>query len=110
MSTGHDTGQPVGEELPAGFVRRLLDLSTAHLPERYSEEELRGQPGVVAYDLPYGWMLKVPADVEEDCHEAGEVIAAEVLTVLRFARAHGCDWVLFDADGDVCDQLPTWDW
>jgi len=34
--------------LPAGFINRLLDLSTQHLPERYSEEELRGQPGVVA--------------------------------------------------------------
>jgi len=33
-----------------------------------------------------------------------------VLTIQRLARAAGCDYVLFDADADRIDALPTWDW
>lgn len=118
MTTPHET-QPVelGEQAAADpdvalppRIRPVLDLRTQHLPERYSQLGLRGQPGVVAYDLPYGWLLWVPTDVEAHYRDCGEVTAGEVLTVLRFARSHGCDFVLFDADGDLCEGLPAWDW
>jgi hypothetical protein len=34
----------------------------------------------------------------------------EVLTIQRYARARGCDYVRFDADADQVGDLPTWDW
>jgi hypothetical protein len=33
-----------------------------------------------------------------------------VLTIQRYARTLGCDYVLFDADADRDDDLPIWDW
>jgi hypothetical protein len=51
----------------------------------------------------------VPPD--PDCHAADyPQLPAEVLTVQRYAREHACDYVLFDQDADVIDDLPTWDW
>ena len=42
-------------------------------------------------------------------HDAAEVPEV-VLTILRYARAAGCDYVLVEADADRIDALPTWDW
>jgi len=33
-----------------------------------------------------------------------------VLTIQRYARQRGCDYVLLGQDADIIDGLPTWDW
>jgi hypothetical protein len=91
-------------------IRRVLDLSTAHLPERLGSRGLSGQDGVIAYELDgYSWLMWVPPD--PDRHAADHPgLPAEVLTIQHYARRRGCDYALFDQDADVIGDLPTWDW
>ena len=91
-------------------IRRVLDLSTAHLPEHLGSHGLSGEDGVTAYDLDgYGWLMWIPPD--PDSHAADYPgLPAEVLTIQRYARQRGCDYVLLDQDADIIDGLPTWDW
>jgi hypothetical protein len=94
-------------------IRTFLDLSTAHLPEQICDQ-LSTQPGVIAYQTIYGWLMRVPEQPGELDERAGIEIPEVVLVIQRFARAAGCDYVLFhaapDADADRVDALPTWDW
>jgi len=77
-------------------IRVLLDLSTAHLPEHLGCGGLGTAPGVVAYPTERGWLLWVPDDPDESA-AIGDAVPAVVLAIQRYARAHGCDYVLFDA-------------
>ncbi len=101
---------PLAEPTRIDPIRRVLDLSTAHLPEHLGSHGLSGQDGVTAYDLDgYGWLMWVPPD--PDSHAADYPrLPTEVLTIQRYARQCGCDYVLFDQDADIIDDLPTWNW
>jgi hypothetical protein len=101
VSTDHHTGGATGRSFP--------DLSTAHLPEQLGSYGLSGQDGVVAYQLEYGWLMKVPADPQAHAGDYPD-LPPEVLAMQRDARGLGCDYVLFDADADQVGDLPTWDW
>jgi hypothetical protein len=90
-------------------IRTLLELSTAHLPEHLGSHRLSCEDGVTAHRLPYGWLMWIPAD--PPAHAAGHPgLPPEVLTIQRYARARGCDYVLLDAGADTLAGLPTWDW
>src|SRR6266545_1022559 len=101
LAAGHATIDP---------IRRVLVLSTAHLPEHLGRHRLCDEYGVVASDLDgYGWLMWVPPD--PDSHAADySGPPAEVLTIQRYARQRGCDYVLLGQDADIIDGLPTWDW
>ena len=90
-------------------VRRLLDLSTAHLPQHLGSDGLSAADGVTAYQLAYGWLMWVPEDPDRHAADYPE-LPPEVLTVQRYARRHGCDYVLFDRDADTVADLPTFTW
>ena len=90
-------------------IRNLLDLSTAHLPEDIADT-LDRVPGVTAHSTTYGWLLWVPDEPDHHVTETGEAICDVVLTIWRYARHLDCDFVLLDADGEVIDALPSWDW
>lgn len=96
-------------------VRQFLDLSTSHLPFRvligdeYGPSPLKSLDGVVAYSHDeFGWLVWVPDDPDEvnEDHD----IPAELLAVQKHARSLNCDYVLFDRDGPVDQELPTWNW
>jgi hypothetical protein len=89
------------------WVRRMLDLSTAHLPEVYGKA-LDREESIIAYETDHGWLMWVPCDPEDS--SAADEVPAEILTVQLYARALDCDWVLFDCDGTVDDGLPRWEW
>lgn len=93
-------------------VYGLLDLSTGHLPEDLGQD-LTGHAGVVAYDLPYGWLLAVPPDLDDHIAEyAGtpDAVPDPIVGIWRLAGRHGCRYVLLDQDGPVEPELPTYDW
>jgi hypothetical protein len=94
--------------------RPMLELSTAHLPEELGSERsvwpLNRIPGVVAYPLSHGWLLWVPDDPTASAADSEDEVPLVVLTIQRYARALGCDWVMFDADGADTDDLPRWTW
>lgn len=115
--------------IPGGPVRLVLDLSTAHLPEDVCRD-LNSYEGVVAYPLTsksgidYGWLLWVPDDPDAhvteyrvdagpgDPHDGDsyEWPPSEVLTIWRYARRRGCDYIILDRDAPTVGDLPTWDW
>lgn len=96
----------------AAVIRPVLDVSTGHLPARYAENGPGAEEGVIAYALgEYGWLMWVPDD--PDTHSADYDLAAqapEILVVQRYARAAGCDYVMFDRDSEANPDLPTWEW
>jgi hypothetical protein len=91
-------------------VRQFLDLSTRHLPDRFATQvNLTECDGLVVYEMRYGWLLWVPEDPDAR-EDFGPDVPHEVLVVQRYARSLGCDYVMFDRDGPVDPQLPSWDW
>jgi hypothetical protein len=90
-------------------VLSVLDLSTAHLSEAICAD-LNGEPGVIAHQFTYGWLMWVPPNPDESSTAAIDAMPEVVLAIQRYTRGVGCDYVLFDRDADCIDELPTWDW
>lgn len=105
----HSDGYVVGHGAPRPATRLILDLSTSHLPEQYGTN-LNGAPGVIAHPTGYGDFMWVPDDPDVSNEGGADDVPEEILAVQRFARAHNCDYVLFDADAPIDPRLPTWDW
>ncbi len=86
-------------------IRKFLTLSTGHVTaETATKLDLYPAAwGIYGGPLEAGWFIWAP---EHDIEGAPE----DLMRVLRFARAHDCPYVLFDRDGDVIPDLPTWEW
>lgn len=89
---------------------RYVVLSTAHvrcatavLLTAWAQLPAAAQPLAVA-STQYGWFL------------ATRVVAKngdfpdELHAILTFGRAHGCDYVLLDSDGEQTEALPVFPW
>ena len=79
-------------------IRSFLTLSTAHITKRTSDRLTKcnynyGNYGHFVYVGGPHWDM--PGDL---------------LEVSNYARACGCQYVLFDRDGDTIDKLPTYEW
>jgi hypothetical protein len=92
-------------------IRHFLDLSTAHLaPAGQSYLDSCADPAsascLPACKTAYGWFVYATDD-------PGAYSEAELPPHLRricaYARAHGCDYILFDADAPADNELPTFD-
>jgi hypothetical protein len=88
-------------------IRCFLDLSTAHLQQQTCDQ-LDGYHGVIAYETTYGWLMYAPRD--DTGLAAAHGWPAELLPIIRLARANGCAYVLFDSDAEQSSQLPIFDW
>ena len=83
------------------MIRKMLDISAAHLPDWLADWAWINVP--VFFDTPNGRMLWVP-DSPDDPANAGEgeeAVPAEVMTLWRYARERGCDWIMLDRAGDL---------
>ncbi|WP_152385756.1 hypothetical protein [Achromobacter sp. GbtcB20] len=92
--------------LPA-IPQRLVSvvLSTAHIPDEAPARDFLDQMGV---SMEFGWLWKVPPRLAEvrDCL----VLPAWLHPILAYADSNGIDRIEFDKDGDVIDDVPTYDW
>jgi hypothetical protein len=88
-------------------IRKILELSTDHLPPHLCDS-LASIDHVVAYNLVTGWLLWVPDDPEASSAAMDVPIPDEILAVQQHARGLDCDYVLLHADADPDEQLPTW--
>lgn len=104
-------------------IHRYLDLSTAHL-DGETAELLNGGHRLVEGDVVYGPVfLQVCSN--DDSEEYGwlmpvleqpEFIEAEkhypqcIRDCLALARRHECNYIRFDRDGEVAEELPVYDW
>jgi hypothetical protein len=97
------------EDQAAPAIRLLLDLSTTHLPPEILAD-LNGCDGVNAGRLDCGWLLWVPTDPVEHAsdYDAYDGVPASVLAIQRYARDHGCDFILLDCDAPVSPDLRTY--
>jgi len=90
---------------PVMEVRPFLTLSTAHVSEEtrllLEDEPSRFTGGSYG---PNGWFLWCSTENFGDAP-----IPDDLWQVMEFARAHGCDYILLDRDGNMIDGLPTWE-
>lgn len=89
-------------------IAKMLVLSTAHLTQHVATAWLmQCGAGFSVYDKPdHGWFVYVPTKPS-----ACEGDYPRCLTdCWALARQEGCLWIMFDCDGDIVDNLPTYDW
>lgn len=86
-------------------LRLLFDCSTAHLwpaPRDYLDSHALARDEMIV-STPYDWFVWCGDEIEED-------VPADLATVIRHARALDADYILFDADAEMSDALPTFEW
>ena len=86
----------------------VLVLSTNHLPEEVmgmlGKESVLLQNHLIA-PYVYGAFVWVP-----DASERATSLPEELARVMTYAGERGCQWVRFDSDGPLEDDLPAWEW
>lgn len=94
------------------IIRLMLDISTAHLPEKYGDESspeaLDKIQELVVDTTDAGFLMWVPSDPTE--YQFGNRVPEEILKIQQYARMLGCDYVRFDRDADIVDGLDAWEW
>ena len=87
-------------------IRKFLTLSTSHVTNDtrriLDESKLTDWP-VFGFQGVFGWVIYAH-------EETDETIPEELWRVMQYARANGCDYIMFDADADMIDDLPHFEW
>jgi hypothetical protein len=90
-------------------IFRVMDLSTAHVTKKTMDALAEGSADLTSYGYPEGAFVHLPTDdLEEELEERG--LPEDLRKVVKFAMDHDCQWVKLDADGEVCGDLPTYEW
>ena len=84
------------------MFREFLDVSTGHISQG-TATWLADHKRTAIHATDYGWFIW--SGLFEDI-----TIPDDLRAVLAYARGKGCDYVMFDRDSDVIDELPLWDW
>jgi hypothetical protein len=87
-------------------IEKLIALSSAHVDRVTMEMIAEHDAGVIAYPNEYGAFLWIGELFVLDPEKTPEDLAA----VIEFARRQDCDWIKLDRDGQVSDELKTYDW
>jgi hypothetical protein len=88
-------------------LRQLLELGVQNIPPEW-RADLTAADGVTVWRLPYGYLMWVPGDPEESAAN-GDGVPGDLLRIQTYARALGCDFVLFDEDAEPTGELPIWE-
>jgi len=88
---------------------KMLDVSTAHLsPETRQRLETSDIEGVLFYPKgPWGWFINVPS--RDDGLTAGDEVPADLKNCIEFAQTLEKEWILFDCDGSIVQELPKFE-
>lgn len=87
-------------------IVKMLNISTGHVSKE-TADLLNGNKLDDVWTIPheYGWIVFVSEYVEKE-----PVPQADMQQVLVFARKHGCDYIKFDCDASLIDELPKYSW
>jgi hypothetical protein len=89
-------------------IRKTLVLSTSHVSaataKMFDDNDPIDWPAIGGHYDGSGWFIYALPTIRS------EHAPAELLKVMEFARENGCDNILFDADADQVDDLPTFEW
>lgn len=84
---------------------KMLALSTGHLTEKTCNM-LGNIEGIIGYNKGgYGWFVYVPEYLNELGH-----IPADIYACLKLALEGKYDWIMFDRDVEVINELPVYEW
>lgn len=90
-------------------IHSYLDLSTGHVKHETFAGWLPYTKTLMVATHEYGAIVSVPSqDWFDDTGPAD--IPEDLFTVLKYARAQGCNLVNFDQDGESIGDLPFYDW
>lgn len=86
-------------------LRLFFDCSTAHLSEasRAYLFTLAEAGETMIASTPYGWFLWCTGDIDDD-------VPADLADIMRYACTLHAEYILFDADAPIDENLPTFDW
>ena len=90
-------------------IAKMLVLSTGHIDEitasRMTDEPYTFEHVNVYGKGEYGWFVNVREEIADR-----EAQPKSLADCLDFAARQGCQWIMFDRDGDQVDELPTYEW
>lgn len=88
---------------------KMIDVSTAHLsPDTRQRLETSDIEGVLFYPKgPWGWFINVPS--RKDGLIVGNEVPADLKDCIEFAQTHEKEWIMFDCDGAIVNELPTFE-
>ena len=89
-------------------VSTMLTLSTAHLDKETADDLSNGFSfGQTVYEKHvYGWWIAL----HDQSDPLEKVKSPSLRAVLERAKSLGCEWLMLDADGEILDDLPSYDW
>lgn len=89
------------------YTRKFLDISTGHLQsstyELFDEAAQKDNKQFWVAATPYGYFLYA----EESPNP--EIYPEEVIEIIRYARTKDAEYILFDRDGPVIEELEWFD-
>jgi len=85
-----------------GNVFKYFDCSTIHI----KQESCDWLERYCSYKNEYGYVLSVYIMVIDEL----EYVPEEIKKVADLAKKHDCNYIIFDADGPICDKLDKYDW
>lgn len=84
----------------------MLALSTAHLSQATLEKGTDAFQRLSAFEKgEYGWFVYVPEP--QLLEELVEGLTDDIATCIRFAAAQDMQWIMFDRDVDLIEQLAS---
>ena len=99
--------QPPTQQTTHAEIAATLVLSTAHMSSATANEWMDQCPWACFEKGDYGWFMYV-------CDDAGITeatdIPLEIRSALHVARKLCCEWIMWDGDGPILDELPQYDW
>lgn len=92
------------------MITKCMEISTAHITEdtanKLGDVDTRGNITLSIYDKEeFGWWIFI-----DGCMNQNDSIPDDLLRCIQYAKEEGCDWLCLDCDGEIIDELPTYDW
>ena len=88
-------------------ITRCLTISTAHIKKSTANmvdaEEIFDM--VVYKKDELGWWIVTSPNILRDPD-----VPSDLKTCVELALQYDCEWLCLDRDGEVLDNLPTYDW
>ena len=91
-------------------ITKMLTLSTAHITKETAKRLTRDPDdnnlGICVYPkCEYGWYITINEQLMNT-----EGLPEDLSKVMKFAASMDCQTLCLDCDGEICEDLPIFDW
>ena len=93
---------------------KMLVLSTAHIRRSTSDNfdlltddvpDIFYEKKAPTADYGLGWFIPIGPEIEWS-----HMVSDDLVAIRKLAEAQGCTWIMLDRDGDIIEELPTYEW